>query len=223
MNLATTALFYLLIGTAVATTMAVMNDGPVSARAFRTATAVVFWPLYLPMFMQDGSPVRKAQSAPMPLDDKSDLGRAITQVEEELDLALQGLDGWSDSVLAREQDRFTELRTAWRVQAGRIAELDQLLAQPSFRESGEPRMPLKPSEAARHGNIQRLQAIRRRLHEELVGTLAKVRELATMIHLAKYTGAPASRTADLVAQIAATIAGMSEVAEWQEETAPVHV
>jgi len=46
--------------------------------------------------------------------------------------------------------------------------------------------------------------------------LAWVRELVSMIHLAKFTGAPASRAEEIVAQIAAAVEGLSEV-NWQEE------
>ena len=42
-----------------------------------------------------------------------------------------------------------------------------------------------------------------------------MRELVSMIHLAKFTGAPASRAEELVAQIAAAIEGISAVT-WQE-------
>ncbi len=48
-----------------------------------------------------------------------------------------------------------------------------------------------------------------------MGTLAWVRELVSMVHLAKFTGAPASRAEELVAQIAAAIEGISAVT-WQE-------
>ncbi len=48
-----------------------------------------------------------------------------------------------------------------------------------------------------------------------MGTLAWVRELVSMIHLAKFTGAPASRAEELVAQIAAAIEGISAVT-WQD-------
>ena len=58
----------------------------------------------------------------------------------------------------------------------------------------------------------------RTLHD-LLGTLAWVRELVSMIHLAKFTGAPASRAEELVAQIAAAVEGLSALT-WQEETAP---
>ncbi len=48
-----------------------------------------------------------------------------------------------------------------------------------------------------------------------MGTLAWVRELVSMIHLAKFTGAPAARAEELVAQIAAAVEGISAVT-WQE-------
>ncbi len=49
-----------------------------------------------------------------------------------------------------------------------------------------------------------------------MGTLAWVRELVTMIHLAKFTGTPASRAEELVVQIAAAVKGISEVSAWQD-------
>ncbi|MGD9856866.1 MAG: hypothetical protein AB7U20_18110 [Planctomycetaceae bacterium] len=49
------------------------------------------------------------------------------------------------------------------------------------------------------------------MHDDLMSTLAWVRELVTMIHLAKYTGAPASRAEELVTQIAAAVEGLHEV------------
>jgi hypothetical protein len=48
-----------------------------------------------------------------------------------------------------------------------------------------------------------------------MGTLAWVRELVSMIHLAKFTGAPAARAEELVAQIAAAVEGISAVT-WQD-------
>jgi hypothetical protein len=53
-----------------------------------------------------------------------------------------------------------------------------------------------------------------------MGTLAWVRELVSMIHLAKFTGAPASRAEELVAQIAAAVEGLSEVTWPDAATVP---
>ena len=49
-----------------------------------------------------------------------------------------------------------------------------------------------------------------------MGSLAWVRELVSMIHLAKFSGAPAARAEELVAQIAAAVEGLSDLT-WQEE------
>jgi hypothetical protein len=54
------------------------------------------------------------------------------------------------------------------------------------------------------------------MHADLVGTPAWVRELVTVIHLAKFSGPPAARAEELVAQIAASVQGLSEVSWWRE-------
>ena len=73
------------------------------------------------------------------------------------------------------------------------------------------------SEEVRRENIRQLAALRKQLHGDLIGTLAWVRELVTMIHLAKFSGAPPARAEELVAQIAAAVHGLSEVSAWREE------
>lgn len=228
MGLAQTAIFYLVIGTGVSVALLV-SGGPLTAgeRLFRTVTGLFFWPLYLPVLLQrradddeDMRPPSETDHGP-PADV---MAAAIAQVEAELDRALGSLDGWAENVLADEQARLHELRAAWRVQAARIRELDQLLARPEFLSARPVTADdagtddrLRLSEQMRQENIARLRAIRRRLHDDLMGTLAWVRELVTMIHLAKFTGAPASRAEELVAQIAAAVEGLSEATAWQEE------
>jgi hypothetical protein len=86
------------------------------------------------------------------------------------------------------------------------------------KETASPADRLYSSRLARRQNLDRLRRIRQRAHEDLMGTLAWVRELVSMIHLAKFTGAPASRAEELVAQIAAAVEGLSELT-WQEEPA----
>ncbi|HEV3116645.1 MAG TPA: hypothetical protein VGY58_06305, partial [Gemmataceae bacterium] len=150
------------------------------------------------------------------------------QVDAELEAALNSLDGWAEDVLAREKNRIHELRTAWTAQSERIREMDRLLASPEYREA-LPRGPaagiavshaaaerLERSQQVRRQNIERLRKVRQRAYEDLMGTLAWVRELVSMIHLAKFTGAPASRAEELVAQIAAAVEGLSELT-WQDE------
>lgn len=101
--------------------------------------------------------------------------------------------------------------------------VDHLLQQPTFALStennfaGELSTVATNSEQGRRANIARLAAVRQRLHVDLVKTLASVRELVTLIHLARYTGAPASRAEELVLQIATSVEGLSEVASWRSD------
>ena len=249
MALTETILFYLLIGAGVAA--AVLLSGARRTpwqSAFRFATAVPFWPLYLPGLLARPAARESRASraaAARPVEDQLDV--AIRRVEHELDDALRSLEGWGERVLACEHGRFAQLRAAWRTQADRIRELDRLLSGPGFAEPGdpgghdaasidegqdaitndeqcqsydrgaEPHTRQRQCAAARRQNIRRLRSIRDQLDRDLMGTLAWVRELVTMIHLARHTGAPVSRAEELVAQIAAAVEGLSEVSHWQDD------
>jgi hypothetical protein len=222
-----TLVLYLVIGAGVAG--AVYLAGPAGrapGRWFLVATAVVFWPLYLPVLLAPG---RAGTGGPSlagaaPHDD---LAVAIGQVDAELEAALGSLDGWAEEVLVREKGRLRDLRTVWLSQAERIREMDRVLALPEY--AGE--WPAEQSQAlstaaacdrlrssaqARRQNVERLRRLRRRAYDDLMGSLAWVRELVSMIHLAKFGGAPAARAEELVAQIAAAVEGLSELT-WREE------
>ncbi len=223
MGFAETMIFYHLIGVGVATAV-FLSDRRQSRYSpwFRAATAVVFWPLYLPIVLARPQPVPKPETVPPPSDGDA-MAQTIAQVEAELEMALKSLDGWVEDVLSRETDRFGELSTAWRTQAARIREMDRLLARvepaphnPTSAVSGpEASDRCRQSEQTRRANLGRLRQVRSRAYEDLMGTLTWVRELVSMIHLAKFTGAPASRAEELVAQIAAAIEGISAVT-WQD-------
>jgi hypothetical protein len=187
--------------------------GPASL--FRLLTAVPFWPLYVPVLFCPQGPV----SAPDGPDPRDDIARAIAQVDGELQATLGSLGGWAEGVLTREKGRLGELRSAWTAQAQRVREIDRLLSMPEnttrlVNEGDNQR--LLHSEQARQRNLERVQRLRERAYDDLMATLAWVRELVSMIHLAKFTGAPASRAEELVAQIAAAVEGLSEVT-WQDE------
>ena len=229
-----TVLIYLLIGMGVAVALYVSESGRTPLqRSFGVATAVPFWPLYIPLLLTRGTESQAAQSlrtAPAPADEMT---TAINQVDAELEAALGSLDGWAEDVLAREKDRIHVLRTAWTAQSERIRDMDRLLALPEYQINGGGQAiagaelspaaaeRLQRSQQVRRQNIERLRKVRQRAFEDLMGTLAWVRELVSMIHLAKFTGAPASRAEELVAQIAAAVEGLSELT-WQDES-PVGV
>jgi hypothetical protein len=253
-----TLVLYAVVGFSVAIAVYVFErENHAPGVWFRLATALPFWPLYLPILLAHPSLTSGAReypggAAPAPCDDMS---AAIAQVDAELEAALNSLDGWAEGVLARERDRIRELREAWIAQADRVREMDHLLALPQYSSSNltaedaeehrenelePPLLSLSPrplrflaygnehppaqnrlaqSQAACRQNIERLRRVRERAYDDLMGSLAWVRELVSMIHLAKFTGAPASRAEELVAQIAAAVEGLSDLT-WREEACP---
>ena len=225
MLLIETFIFYLLIGSGVAVAIYLRNEQANTFDFyFQIGLALFFWPLFVPVllnkrdeFSQNGLPSDEHQPVP-----EDELTVAISQVEKEFEAALKGLDGWAENVLSSEQYRLEELRSAWNVQADRIRELDLLLAQPdanpdSLSQMTDNNQRVLQSEETRQENIHHLKKIRNQMHVDLLGTLAWVRELVTMIHLAKFSGAPASRAEELIAQIAAAVEGFSEVNTWKNE------
>jgi chromosome segregation ATPase len=225
MLLVETAIFYLLLGVAVAVAVYLRSDDTNKVGALlNTINACLFWPLFVPMLLaapaDASTAVSENNNSTEPHSDG--LSSAIAQVETELDAALEGLDGWAEDVLNSEQHRLEELKSAWKSQADRIRQLDKLLSeQATFEDSltaaaGEVES-ARHSEQVRNENIRQLGALRKQMHSDLIGTLAWVRELVTMIHLAKFSGAPAARAEELVVQIAAAVQGLSEVSAWREQ------
>ncbi|HTU24984.1 MAG TPA: hypothetical protein VMF30_06280 [Pirellulales bacterium] len=227
MGFGETLVFYLVLGCVVAVAVYVTQDRRgIAGTAFRLAMAAAFWPLYLPLLL---SSERGEASRRQPVQSPDGMAAAIADVERELDAALANLDGWAESALAREKGRIAELREALSAQARRIREMDALLAAvapadktaddaESAAGASAAELPAgdatalgrcRRSEQARAENLARLATVRRQTHADLMATLAWIRELVSMMHLAKFTGAPASRSEELMAQIAAAVEGIS--------------
>ena len=163
-------------------------------------SALLFWPIYLPGLLTSSSSGREPSLAKM-RQNRDSLDRAIDQVDADLSSALAGLEGWANAALSSESRRIQELRCAWTGLADRIREMDRVLAT----EAGTPidllpdgpgedlstaaRERLHHSILIRRQNLERLRSVRRRAYEDLMGTLAWVRELISMIHLARFTAA----------------------------------
>ena len=219
-----TLILYLVVGAGVAGAVYLtQRAGGLPARWFPVATAVLFWPLYLPVLLSSGRTGTGASAGTPPRDE---LTAAIGQVDAELGAALGSLDGWAEEVLVREKVRLRDLSAAWLAQAKRIRDMDRVLAQPEYSGGDLPELSsaartstdgdrLQSCRQARRDNVERLRRLRQRAYDDLMGSLAWVRELVSMIHLAKFSGAPAARAEELVAQIAAAVEGLSELT-WQE-------
>lgn len=226
-----TFIFYLVIGAAVAVAIWVSDSAATGQGSwFRSVTTLWFWPLYLPVLLtRTGSHPRFDERVPRngsqqrPAQDQ--MATAIIQVETELDTALHSLNGWAEAVLGSASDRFSELCAAWRQQADRIRELDGLLSsEPVDSASSDASTTatgdsvenspaadrFTASERSRRENLVKLKLVRQQCHADLMATLAWVRQLVTMIHLARYTGEQATRAAELVQQIADAVEGLSD-------------
>ena len=229
MDFSATILFYLLFGLGIAAAVALRRKSQSAGeRCLQILTSLFFWPLYVPLLLQKNSEGENATGhVAVEFSEESDqYSSLVSRVEVELDAVLQSLDGWAENVLAREESRIAELRAAWRIQLTRIREIDRLLALEARTASLEQAGQTNPldlqsrvnrSEQARRDNFARLQTLRNRLSDDLMGTLAWVRELISMIHLAKFTGAPVSRTEELVGHVATAVEGLSEVTRWHDD------
>lgn len=216
MDLGITSVFYGLIGLSVAVALWLSESHATRGeRWFRVSTAVFFWPIYLPLLLRPKSAeVPEPAPSAAHIETPDELAAMLDRIERELDLALGSLCGWSENLSSEEQARISELRSAWRVPVERLRELDALLAQPTFVEStiaardAASSEPLARSEQSRQQNVSLLRDIRERMHRELLASLARVRELVTRIHLAKFTGT-SLLAKELVEHLAAAITGNS--------------
>lgn len=227
MGLSESLAFYVLAGLAVgvANVLAQGRESVVRSAITMIATCL-FWPLYLPILLSRRAETAASEDEAAPREPDA-LEGAIAQVERELDAALRGLDGWAEDALSSESTRIAELRLALAAQASRVRQMDSLLAateqagpawQPASLAASDAIERWQASQTARAENLARLREARDRAETNLIATLAWIRELVSMIHLAKFTGAPASRAEELVAQIAAAVEGVSAVS-WKAEGA----
>ncbi len=229
MGLSGTLILYLMCGAGVAVAVSLRDAAGTSERVATLFAAWLFWPLFVPSLLAGSTSSPPDTPRRPPRDPQDELSRAVAGVEAELERALLSLDGWAEQTLANERSRLDELKLAWRAQAARIRELSELLDDLKTGDVTGPQgaAPLNErvahSEQSRRENIERLARLRQQMQDDLLGTLAWVRELATMIHLAKYSGAPASRADELVSQIAAAVEGLSAVASWEDDSSSAEV
>lgn len=214
MGITETALFYLVIGVAIGFAVALSGKRTsIADQVFRVATATLFWPFYLPLLLTPSSAGGCLEYHSIHLPDDETAAK-IMQAEQELNSALSSLDGWVGGTRARHENAIDELRSAWTSQSKRIREIDEFLSRIEGGSSTTSDYELvSRSERARRANISKLGEVRERAYGDLVASLDRVRELASMIHLAKFTGAPTSRADELIAQLAATVKSLSNVAE----------
>ena len=209
MSLGQLLILHLMAGVGVAGAVALATrHRSRSSRWFQVVTALVFWPMYLPLLLQQ-QPKPKSKPTPRPMND--DLEQTIAQIDAELDTALKKSESRFGDSLAKEKARLHDLLGAWTRQAQQIREMDQLLSRPETAESmaisidGVRGDRLQSSLEALKANVDRLRQTRQEQFADLLGALAEVRELVSMIHLANYGCEPTTRSEELTARIAAAV------------------
>jgi hypothetical protein len=228
--MAPSLLIYFLVGIAVAVTVFVGGGNRKAASQFIVlALSIPFWPLFVPMLLAGHSASLGVDLSQQPSTPNTDeMTVEIRRVHSELDAALKSLNGWAEDALARHKDEVLQSHDAWVARSERIREMDRILGSFDDRvpagfgsEFNKPDEPtevhdtlterLRQSQRAIRENISQLRQVRRHAYEELLATLAWVRELASMVHLAKFVGAPQSRVEELLSQIAAAAQGLGEL------------
>jgi hypothetical protein len=210
MTLGQFLLLYLLAGVAVAAAvyLTLAARGPTD-RFSQVGTALIFWPLYLTLLLSRAGHAVDRQPGHQGLASAEALELTITAIQAELEASLRGLGG-SDGILTQHRQHLDALRAAWSAQAKRVREMDRLLA-----EVDEIEAPLQDGASARvqasreavRQSVQQLRQTRDRLHADVVEALALVRELISMLHLARLSEGPEARADELIAEIVRVVAG----------------
>lgn len=201
-----TVMLYLLVGVGVAAALYLSDSPrPPGERLLRLATALPFWPLYLPILL--------SRPASLPAAPEDELARTLAVVERELAAARNTLEEWT-GIAEEPRRRLDQLREAWAAQTERLREMDRLLARPEYgsveEESALDAAPcVRQSLSARRQNVERLRQVRQQTEADLLASLAWVRELASRIQLARFTDAPPARAEELLAEIAAAVETLS--------------
>src|SRR5688572_19303972 len=186
MGIFETAIFYTLIGAAVAfAAMLVERDRSPARRAATFALTLVFWPVFAPFLlsMRSRPPVQRPEG---PLD------RRIASTEADLIAAMQRIRGVAEAVLAPEIDRVRHLAIALHGMAKRLGEMDRLLETPEFsvsraeallaeledkvKDRDDPRL---SSVRSRLRNIERLRGMRAKAADDLERALYKMEEMSS--------------------------------------------
>jgi hypothetical protein len=203
-----TLLIYFLIGGAVSVAVYLSDMAHTPAqRLFLTASSLIFWPLCLPLLLQRIS-ARHATSEELP-PPGDEIGRAIRQVESELNAALRAANVPDDH-----NARLNSLHERWSAQAAQIREIDRLLASPQYSVPNDAIQAERPiiRDGTPNANglggtnamcaiVERLRQVRELTNDELTESLAKVRQLAALLYLARFTRGEAGRISEILAEL----------------------
>ena len=204
MSLLDLGALYLVVGLGCAVVVYRRTGRPASA-----ALALPLWPIWAPIALIDDAPPRTAASD------------RVTRIEEQLTQAVSAARGSAWSVLLPD-DAVRRLRAEIALVVRRIAELDEVLAQPGFdlREAERRVSALSGGGASRRAletavlhrnNVARIQAMRDRSERALEELDELVGALRSQLVLARYAGSSPEGVGGIVTELWARVEGLADV------------
>lgn len=134
MGITETSIIYTIIGAVVASAM--WLAGPAEHVMFRGARFVlhtIFWPFFAPLLLGRSLEASPAATSQGPTRRHGEDPR-VHQAEQRLLQALASLDGVAEDLLGSQMDRVRDLTGSLAAMAGRMSEMDELLATDEFDE-----------------------------------------------------------------------------------------
>lgn len=228
MGILETLIVYTIIGLVVATAMALSNPQTSPLTRLATMTShTLLWPFFAPVLLgkpDNNAPVHNAIRTPQtpPWTDTR-----IRDAERGLLAALARLDGIAEEVIAPHTESVKNLTRSLAKMDERAREMDELLRSPEFdknnaqialaaliehtgehdSQSCDTRI---ESIRARIRNIERLQTMRERTRTDIERAVLKMEEMSSQILLLRFADCPETDMANLIAEISATVDGLSE-------------
>lgn len=224
MGVLETAIFYLVIGAAIAfSSLLIEREQTHAKRAALFAGTLIFWPAFAPfLFNRVTARPKDAELAPAPrapeTANDSPLDRRIASTEAELLASMERLHGVAETVLAPELARVRKLAVALHGMAKRLAEMDRLLETPEFSAAraeallAELEAKVKDrddarllSVRARMRNIERVRAMRVKTADELERAIFKMEEMSSQMIVLELAGGAEAEVVESMRELALSI------------------
>lgn len=215
MSLVDLTLLYSIVGLGCAVVVYRKTHGPTKKRLASAAVAIPLWPIWVPIALIDDAPPRSRAS-----------DRAA-RIETELTEAVRAAAGSPFEVLLP-RDAAEQIRAELDHALTRIAELDDVLAQPSLdihaaearvselTQAGASRRAIRTAVLHRD-NVARIQALRDK-HVRAIEELAElVGALRSQLVLARYAGSSPEGVGGIVSEMWARVESLGEVMEAHAE------
>jgi hypothetical protein len=237
MGITETSIIYTIIGAVVAAAMWLATPTEhFVIRTSRFALHTVLWPFFAPILLgrslqMDPHPERRPALNALGESSRVQQDPRVQQAEQRLLDALAGLDGVAEDVLGSEMSRVRDLAGSLAAMAGRMSEMDELLATDEFDEEraqlaleaicgqedlqdvqhgAADRRARRDSVGARLRNIRRLKQMRQALSADLERAILKIEEISSQIRLLRFADRPEHEVSELIQDFAATVEGLSE-------------